>query len=435
MRKTLAALLAAGMFSAAQAQAPSWSGFKAGVSLGYLNYTPTWTDTDFDWYGSSLSYSKRKLAPSIHVGWDTQIGSVVYGAELEHTFASAKRDVIYDTPVGNTIRVQKSDELKSITTLRGRMGLAVGDGLIYATAGFAKAKSDHIWTETGDPTDSWPTFHNDHTGFVYGFGVEHRLNALVSLRAEYQHANVPETMVINQNGFRMEVGEETNSFNFGASFHFGGGNGSAPATAQAPTQSWAGFKAGLSVGYLTYTPTWTDTDYDWNGGSLSYSKRKLAPSIHVGWDDQAGSLVYGAELDYTFASAKRDVIYSNYAGGGTPNVFYNNELKSVATLRGRVGLAAGDGLVYATAGFAKATSDHAFVNTSSVNDNFPTFHNDHTGFVYGLGVEHRLTQLLSIRAEYLHMNIPETTSMNQNGYRMEVGDGVSTFNLGASFHF
>lgn len=221
MKKSLIALLAAGLVgSAAQAQSPAWSGFKAGLTLGATNYTNTWTDTDYDWFGGSLSYSNRKLTPAIHVGWDTQAGSTVFGVELDHSFNSAKRDVIYDTPIGNTLRVRKSDELKAVTTLRGRMGLAVGNALIYTTAGFAKVTADHTWTETNDPNDSWPTFHNDHTGFVYGFGVEHRLNQMFSLRAEYQHVNIPETKSTNINGYTMEVGEEVSTFAFGASFHF-----------------------------------------------------------------------------------------------------------------------------------------------------------------------------------------------------------------------
>ncbi len=221
MKKPLITLLAVGLVSAAaQAQAPTWSGFKAGLTLGATNYTNTWTDTDYDWFGGSLSYSKRKLTPAIHVGWDTQVGSTVYGVELDQSFNSAKREVIYDTPIGNTLRVRKTDELKSVTTLRGRMGLAMGNALIYTTAGFAKVKADHTWTETGDPNDSWPTFHNDHTGFVYGFGVEHRVNQMFSLRAEYQHVNIPETKSTNNKGFTMEVGEDVSTFAFGASFHF-----------------------------------------------------------------------------------------------------------------------------------------------------------------------------------------------------------------------
>ncbi len=224
MKKSLIALLAVGMFgTAVQAQAPTWSGFNAGLSLGSLNYTSTWTDTSYDWFGGSLSYSKRKIAPSIHVGWDTQIGSVVYGAEADYTFASAKRTEHYSASISNPASaVTKTDELKSITTLRGRMGLAVGDGLVYATAGFAKAKADHSWINrpTSNQLDNWTTFNNDHTGFVYGFGLEHRLNQMVSIRAEYQHVNIPEASSLNGFNDLMEVGESVNTFNFGASFHF-----------------------------------------------------------------------------------------------------------------------------------------------------------------------------------------------------------------------
>ena len=225
MKKSLITLLAVGMVSsAAQAQAPTWSGFKAGLTLGAANYTSTWTDSSYDWFGGSLSYSQRKLVPAIHVGWDTQVGSVVYGAELDHTFVSSKRDVIYNTAVNNpNPHDLYHNELKSVTTLRGRMGVTMGDGLIYATAGLAKASANHSFTNYSNPTDSRST-SNDHTGFVYGFGVEHRVNQLLSLRAEYQHINFPEASAYNSptSGYYsvMEVGDNLTTFNFGASFHF-----------------------------------------------------------------------------------------------------------------------------------------------------------------------------------------------------------------------
>jgi outer membrane immunogenic protein len=221
MKNSLITLLAVAMVgTAAQAQAPTWNGFKAGITLGASNYTNTWTDTDYDWYGGSLSYTKRKLAPAIHVGWDTQTGSIVYGVELDHSFNSAKTDRVYSTSPGNPPQILKADELKSVTTLRGRMGLAVDSTLVYATAGLAKAKADHSWTRVSSPSGSFPSFSNDHTGLVYGLGVEHRLNQMFSIRAEYQHVNIPETKATNADGYTMEVGEEVSTFAFGASFHF-----------------------------------------------------------------------------------------------------------------------------------------------------------------------------------------------------------------------
>lgn len=221
MNKTFIPLLAACTLSVtAQAQTPTWSGFKAGLTLGAANYTNTWTDTDYYWYGGSLSYSKRQLAPAIHVGWDTQAGSIVYGVELDHSFNSAKTDRVYSTNPGNPPEFLKADELKSVTTLRGRMGLALDSTLVYATAGAAKVQADHSLIRTTNPSYSFSTFSNSHTGFVYGFGIEHRLNEMFSLRAEYQHVNIPETKALNGRGDTIEVGDEVSTFAFGASFHF-----------------------------------------------------------------------------------------------------------------------------------------------------------------------------------------------------------------------
>ncbi|HXC17582.1 MAG TPA: outer membrane beta-barrel protein [Holophagaceae bacterium] len=209
------------------------------------------------------------------------------------------------------------------------------------------------------------------------------------------------------------------------------------AHAQAPA-TWSGFKAGLSLGAANYTSTWTDTGFDWFGGSLSYSNRKLVPSVHVGWDIQTGSVVYGAELDHAFVSSKRDVRYDGGLNPANPSIRIHNELKSVTTLRGRMGVTVGDGLVYATAGLAKASANHTWTGTNNSPDNFST-NNDHTGFVYGFGVEHRVNQLLSLRAEYQHTNFPEASAYNSPTATyptvMEVGDNLSTFNFGASFHF
>lgn len=221
MNKTLITLLSLGLAAgAAQAQEAKWAGFHAGLSLGQTTYTATWTDTAYDWYGGSLSHPKRKMTPSIQVGFDWQTGATVFGVELDHTFASMKREVVYSTRVGDPVDVLKTDELKSMTLLKGRMGLSYGNGLGYVVGGLGKVKANHTWIETGDPNDSWPTFSNDHTAFVWGFGMEHRVSTLLSIRAEYLKVNVPETSSVNVNRYPMEVGEDVSTFRVGASFHF-----------------------------------------------------------------------------------------------------------------------------------------------------------------------------------------------------------------------
>jgi outer membrane immunogenic protein len=160
------------------------------------------------------------MTPSIQIGFDWQAGATVYGVELDHTFASIKKETIYDTPVGDPVSVYRTDELKSMTLLKGRMGLAFGNGLFFATAGVGKTKVDHTWIEVGDPNDSWPTFSNDHTAFVYGFGMEHRITPLLGVKAEFLKVSTPTTSSVNVDRYPMEVNEDVTTFRVGVNFHF-----------------------------------------------------------------------------------------------------------------------------------------------------------------------------------------------------------------------
>jgi opacity protein-like surface antigen len=215
---TLATLALVG--GAAQAQAPTFSGFKLGLSLGQLEHTASWRDTAYDWYGGSMQFTKRKVAPALHVGYDRQVDTFVYGVELDHTFASAKSSTWYDTRItGTTPTVVVDNELKSVTTLRGRMGVANGSSLIYLTAGVAKAKVNHVWTENGDPNDSW-NFSNNRLGYVTGVGLEHKINGKFSFRAEMLRTTQPEERSVNANDYMMDVNNTINTFRVGFTYNF-----------------------------------------------------------------------------------------------------------------------------------------------------------------------------------------------------------------------
>lgn len=207
--------------TAAQAQTLTWTGFKAGLSLGQVEHTATWRDTSYDWFGGSMQFSKRVLAPALHVGYDRQVDTLVYGVELDHTFASAKATTVYNTGVNvTTPDILVTNELKSVTTLRGRVGVATGHSLVYLTAGFAKATADHTWIEVGDPNDSWPTFSNTRISLVTGLGLEHKINRKFSLRAEMLRMSQPEERSVNVNTYAMDVNNTVNTFRVGFTYNF-----------------------------------------------------------------------------------------------------------------------------------------------------------------------------------------------------------------------
>jgi len=206
--------------TAVQAQEVQWSGLHAGVALGDTQHVFTWTDTAYSFFGASLTYSQRKATPSIQVGWDWQRNGLVFGADVDHTFASMERQVAYETKIGDPVAVSKTDRLNHYTFVRGRFGPTFGKGLVFATAGIARVSAEHTWIQPQQANYSWPTFSNDNTGFVAGVGVEYSVQKHLSIRAEYLRVNIPEVTSVNSGRFPMEVSDDISTFRAGVSFHF-----------------------------------------------------------------------------------------------------------------------------------------------------------------------------------------------------------------------
>jgi outer membrane immunogenic protein len=114
---------------------------------------------------------------------------------------------------------------------------------------------------------------------------------------------------------------------------------------------WSGLYGGVNLGYA-------DSNHD-NG---------FAGGVQLGYNWQASQIVYGVEGDLSVVGA--------------------NSVDWLASARGRVGYLIDPRLlVYGTAGLGL------------VND-----HGTDAGFVYGLGVEGKLSPTMSARLEYLSFN-------------------------------
>jgi outer membrane immunogenic protein len=117
----------------------------------------------------------------------------------------------------------------------------------------------------------------------------------------------------------------------------------------------------------------------------------LVGGAQIGYNWQAGQIVYGVEADVSFA----DISFEQSFMGATVNA----SIDWMATLRGRLGfLVTPNVLVYGTAGFGYANA--------SGSANLPgvlkfTVSDSESDFVFGLGLEGRLTNNMSARIEYL----------------------------------
>jgi len=149
----------------------------------------------------------------------------------------------------------------------------------------------------------------------------------------------------------------------------------------------------------------------------------------LGYDFQNGNVVFGAELNYGFADITGAENCVN------PAFECGMEIDQVASIRGRLGVLLGADqrtLVYATGGFAMAqtygyTDDGGVVGENGENQTV-------NGFVYGLGLEHMVSERMSIRGAVLRHDFEAADYLTDVLYT-DVETEFTTFELGVMFRF
>jgi len=193
--------------------ADEWKGFYIGAALGGANYTATWTDVDYDWFGGSLDLDKNGLMYGGVVGYNFQPDSVVYGIELDLNFSNIENNTRYSDDVDIT------DTLNGFYALKGRVGVPVGKALVYLSGGLAMVDAEHSWKEDGDPSDSWDSIDNTNMGYTFGFGVEHMLTDRMSIKFDYSQSKFAEEPDENDDGYTMRLGEHVDGLMVGLNWN------------------------------------------------------------------------------------------------------------------------------------------------------------------------------------------------------------------------
>jgi outer membrane immunogenic protein len=143
-----------------------------------------------------------------------------------------------------------------------------------------------------------------------------------------------------------------------------------------PTYNWIGPYIGVNLGYQWGTATHATSGVDGITGGLQ-----------GGYNWQFGALVVGAETDLQGSDAD-----DRFAAWKFSNPWYG-------TLRGRVGYAMDNVMLYATFGLAYGGGR---VETGSVRES-----NLHIGWAAGGGLEVALTPNWSVKAEYLFVDLSD----------------------------
>jgi len=169
----------------------SWTGFYIGVHGGYgwLDYKQTSVSSNsvpLDICSTSGSTDSCSFNPSGGVfggfaGYNWQSGNIVFGVEADGSWADLKHSQNFSQ--GNFGPITVRGEVEWLATIRGRLGVAVGQTLIYGTGGVAFGGVNSGWVADSNPSTA--TFAKDtKTGWVAGGGIEHAFARNWSLRAE-----------------------------------------------------------------------------------------------------------------------------------------------------------------------------------------------------------------------------------------------------------
>jgi outer membrane immunogenic protein len=169
----------------------------------------------------------------------------------------------------------------------------------------------------------------------------------------------------------------------------------APAADLGPgmTVDWRGFYIGGHIGYGR-----SDFDFTTSEGPTSFRSGAdgLAGGLLAGYNFQADHLVFGIEADITGTPWKSD-LFSVSAKSSAQGRF-----TGLASIRGRLGYAFDEYLVFATAGVGAVDGSFADTKNKIISDF------SHSGVVFGGGIERKLTEKVNIGIDALFYGVGDT---------------------------
>lgn len=180
-----------------------------------------------------------------------------------------------------------------------------------------------------------------------------------------------------------------------------------PVLVQPQTYDWSGGYGGLSLGLTSGVaePTIPLATFDWETGT--------ALGAFAGYNWQSGQLVYGAELSY-FA------VYDMVLQGAGANDFVD----AILDVRGRVGYAFGDVLVYGAAGYSIVDTT---INTASGQRL--------DGYNLGAGVEYHVAEDFIVGLDFTSRRVDAYIPVTVPAGGFDLETTVNTLSLRVAYHF
>jgi outer membrane immunogenic protein len=192
--------------------------------------------------------------------------------------------------------------------------------------------------------------------------------------------------------------------------------------APAPVSNWTGLYIGANGGWgwsnfdVSEAPFGTTAIADISPQSLGTSNRGAVFGGQLGYNWQIATWLLGIEGDYdgTSINSSQATVFPSLLGGAgtthTNGLSVSEDIKSLASLRGRIGYTWADGLLYFTGGGAwESISTSAMISANTAAAVFGqsatgSVTNTRSGYVIGGGVEWMVARNWTVRGEYLYYN-------------------------------
>jgi outer membrane immunogenic protein len=197
-----------------------WNGFYIGGQVGYQWGTNRQTEfvTGGGATGIATSWNADGVVGGVHAGYNLQAGAMVFGLEGDIEGSGVRGNNVVAAPFTST-----NFESRWQASLRGRLGVAWGPTLLYATGGVAFADLHHIYFVGTGPGES---FNGTQTGWTLGAGLEYAFSPAWSARVEYRYTDfgrLTDASLIAAPGFTYRNRDDFHTVRLGVSYRFGGG--------------------------------------------------------------------------------------------------------------------------------------------------------------------------------------------------------------------
>ena len=185
-------LAVAACFSSAVSAQSNWQGGYAGLSADLLNTSvnngwcaPASNDDNCPTPNNSLGNTGLNFG--VFGGYNLQKDSTVYGIEFDRKLRNLNKQTKYNFPSyfdssSSEVAILSSSKLSvsSISSLRGRLGIARGNSLFSLNAGIAHASAKFTASTSSNPSGGSQSL--SQFGPVIGATFDHKLSNSMSLR-------------------------------------------------------------------------------------------------------------------------------------------------------------------------------------------------------------------------------------------------------------